>query len=761
MPKSYFFTYNGRENITLEDFINPSNRLFFQEIPVNRFLRFDGGTGMNNADRIYAVYNDVEKALYQGQLAFFDLPFIKPGTDLVLPTDEITIEYLTLYGDNQFLTQTDFNAYWSENLTNLMSDPNYVALEKVTNFEARVDTQLIEEKIRVYVWISAVNQIYDISPFVMRMSTAKNMEVGSFSLTLTETLSIGGETEPVNDTLGNFIETNRDIINVFPVNRAEAFTFFSERFFIGNNQGFFETFLQYNDLVFLRYETLALETRRTEARRETMISNTMLPGQVWDMIGLIDTVRVSRVEENVEKIVQVTGRDLMKLLIDDASYFIPTIFSTGSDLSFIYAGNPEEDYFKRNIISGAYEYYFNYAVKSIRDSMGFIINHLANLRIVNDELFDTYGDRVTQRFTVTGADRNYIETKDVRGIWKIVKLFIDPVTDNRRIADDSLAKPDGSLLNYVKRICQEPFVEFWGDTNGDTFDFTIRQAPLTGAAIRRVIGGGNASTTEEPNDASYITLFEKDITGYTLDWETRYYSWYQIQAQNTFLGNSDTDSLSIIPIIFLPQYVNKFGNKRLILTDNYIFKGTLKGNKNEQSLKLNTFIENILNDLKYIIDINSYLPFTRRGTITLVGDRRIKVGTFVRLDPTNELYYVTAVNNSVVFSNNIVERVTTLTVERGMKFAYINGISLPVGDFEPVSGFTAIGTSLTGGLTGIVRPNIKYSYFNIVNTNLIIRSIIRNIEQGPTAVRTSAGQFGVNDEIFRFFAERQQMRQFT
>ena len=45
--------------------------------------------------------------------------------------------------------------------------------------------------------------------------------------------------------------------------------------------------------------------------------------------------------------------------------------------------------------------------------------------------------------------------------------------------------------------------------------------------------------------------------------------------------------------------------------------------------------------------------------------RRIKVGTFIRLEATNELYYVTAVNNRATFDNNSVDRVTQLTVSEG------------------------------------------------------------------------------------------------
>ena len=746
MAAQYIYTYSGKENIAIEDFLSPSNRLFSEPISVDRFLRFEGDTDMNNADRIYLVYNDVEKAANVDALENFNLPYIKPGTDVVLPTGQIAIEYALLYGRNLFLRQQDFAAYWADTYINLLSDPLYYARDRIISVERDVNVEVINENLRVYIWVASLNRIIDASPFVRRMSTSKNFEVGSFSLTIEDVPTIRNVISTDRRDLDNFIDTGSDIINTFSFNASHNADVLFRQLIDSNERdrnfieprlqqtlGFFEAHLQYNDVVFLRYETLALETRRPGSTRETVVPNTFLPNQVWDMIGLIDTVRVSHNEQNTEKTLQVAGRDLMKLLIDDASYFIPAVFNAGGDLQIVYGGNADESYFKRNIISGAYDYFFAYVDKSIRDVMGFIINHLSNLEIVDDSLFDSYGDRISQRYVVTGADQNYIETKEVRGIWKIIKLFIDPVTDNRRIADDSIAKPDGSLLNYVKRICQEPFVEFYGDTNGDTYDFTIRQAPLTGSAYRQVL-----------RDTRYITILEKDVLSYTLEWETRYYSWYQIQAQNAFLGTDNLASLSIIPIIFLPQYVNKFGNKRLILTDNYIFRGTLQGDQNNQSLNTSTFAENILNDLKYIIDINAYLPFSRRGTITLNGDRRIKIGTFVRFRTTEEIFYVVNVSQSVVFSKGSIERVTVLTVERGLKIGFIQGFELLT-----VAGFPPVGQ--------VDGSQARYSYFDIVDTQLIVDTILRRI-QGDSTIRSTSANFAVNEPVFRFFAERRQMQ---
>lgn len=66
------------------------------------------------------------------------------------------------------------------------------------------------------------------------------------------------------------------------------------------------------------------------------------------------------------------------------------------------------------------------------------------------------------------------------------------------------------------------------------------------------------------------------------------------------------------------------------------------------------------------MESTAYLPFTRTGTITINGDRRIKVGTFIYFEPTNEFFYVSSVVNNVSFLDGNLQRQTILQVERGM-----------------------------------------------------------------------------------------------
>ena len=67
-----------------------------------------------------------------------------------------------------------------------------------------------------------------------------------------------------------------------------------------------------------------------------------------------------------------------------------------------------------------------------------------------------------------------------------------------------------------------------------------------------------------------------------------------------------------------------------------------------------------------MIESNIYLPFTRLGTITVVGDRRFKKGTWMRLVETGEIYYIDGVTQNYSISKSSVNRTTTLNLSRGI-----------------------------------------------------------------------------------------------
>lgn len=291
--------------------------------------------------------------------------------------------------------------------------------------------------------------------------------------------------------------------------------------------------------------------------------------------------------------------------------------------------------------------------------------------------------------------------KLTNGVWQIIKLVLDENITDRRLVDDSISQPDGSLLNHFNKVCHKPFVEFFTDTYGDKFFFIARQPPFTGEAIIEFIDTKGLVIPIEEEDVIFDSL------GFN---ETDVYSWYQIEPQGSLLGERRKTIIDIIPAVYFPEYADIWGSRRLQVVTPYItFKG-LVHDKEEEDKRY--FFEQVVRDFVFLIDIYAYVPFTRKGTITINGDRRIKRGTWIRYKSTNEIYYVDAVSNSYSISNTSIDRVTTLQVSRGMKEEFIKGKEVTI-----------------NGKT------IDVSYFNIVDTKFIKEQIIERLEFRREALR--------------------------
>lgn len=698
---------DSREPATIQDFLDDLKKQGYQEdLTVDDFLKFTNGH-WTNAEIIINSYSPQMKKKYKREIEKNKPPLIMVGTWYAIPNKQITAELQKILASDLFMRQySSFSAFWSTKQKELLKDPEYVPWVSPTNngdsssskpindsYAARkraaasgsgdenkeYHVQMKALNIKVWVYSRAFNKVYDISSWIRTCSTNKDISMGTFSMKLVPT-----------DTL---------TIQTFGEDFANHFNITDKRGSI--HRDWFSKFIQNNDMIFIRFEKLKKEKYEDMGKRQSS-THIVEPSElndklIWDMMGLIDTVSTDVDSESTDYSVSISGRDLMKLLVEDGSYFIPLKFVEGSPDRWFYGGDPESSWFKRNMVTGSYDYYFAYEFQQIDTVSSFIVNQLSNIGIVPNSLFSHCAKR-----------------PDAKGVWQMITLWVDGQLSDRRIVDRSLTNPEGTLLDFFNKICQQPFVEFWGDTWGNEFDLMIRQPPFTKTAIQNVV-----------NSKEFIGIEPKDLLSFSLEYDNRAYAWYRIMPQNALTGSSQFSSLALVPIIFLNEYVERFGNKRCITNDIYLSEKSLKGKDDEKNI--NTMSQALLNDLLYVVETTSYLPFTRKGTITINGDRRIKVGTFVILESTQELFYVTAVNNTITFTNDVIDRVTVLTVERGMLLEYI--------------------------------MNAAKNYFNIVDIDGIRADIQkRDSKHKDDVIAPSSTKFGVNIDVFNFFLEREMFK---
>lgn len=288
-------------------------------------------------------------------------------------------------------------------------------------------------------------------------------------------------------------------------------------------------------------------------------------------------------------------------------------------------------------------------------------------------------------------DTSIVKNKDwnertAPGIWGIVKLVIDDAVTNRRLVDSSASSANGPIINFLKKVCQEPFVEFYGDTYGDMYHFVVRKPPYDRKSIYSLLGYGEVTNNEtgEKYKPTVIEIETESVIQESINYNGRdAYSWYHFSPQADLFGSSGVYSLAHLPGLYFEEYAEIWGSKPMQVVHNYVNNLPMES-KDDNVLSVTE--RQSFEDMKYLVESSAYLPFTKEGTILLTGDRRIKIGNIIRYK--GWIYFVDAVRQS--YANR--ERQTLVQVSRGMDENFIKP--------QEIDG-------------------VKISYFDIINTDLV------------------------------------------
>lgn len=692
---------------TVQDFIN----VWQKHVPTGTkrytpsdLMKVKNEKGISNLDIIWGTYDKEEQNKYKSDYDSGTLPYIKQGTTVFCPKGDTPISLVKAAKEGQFVSQQNFKAYWGDNYEELISDEEYLPDTNVTSAlnGTGVNAKIISMNVRIWIYVKSIDKVIDLSPYVLQVATTKSKQTGEFSVLLAPFYFNGSSFKFGDSVLEQFNVVSNTGAQVKP---------------------FQEKFIQNNDIVFIRFERLQKEKNKGELETGKRVEleipiSKVARNNIWDMIGFVDTCTTSYEAQGNTKSITIEGRDINKLFSDDGCYFIPLLNVTDT-FSHWYEMNEDSIWFKRNVLTGAFSnLLWSYQMKPIRECIWFIVNVMSNIGVAKNNVFDSWQDKRTKSY-----DLGVKEKQSVNGIWQIFKVFVEDVLEKRVLIDSSIANPNGTLLEYMNRVCQFPLVEFYFDTYVNTIDLVVRQPPFNKDAILGAYKNGQ-----------YITVKTENTYGYDLSYDTRSYSWYQLRVMSNHAGQNNTTSLAFVPIVYLSEYAEVFGNKKMSFTDQYLNYKETEGPKATQSLS--NFQAAATNDLIYIMESTAYLPFTRTGTITINGDRRIKVGTFIYFEPTNEFFYVSSVVNNVSFLDGNLQRQTIVQVERGMYMPILSNSFSNVKDRKDNAGEES--------------KDVKPDYFKLIDLTEI-RNAAKQAEAGKIATLVMPK---VDKDQFDYFLNR-------
>jgi hypothetical protein len=704
------------------------------------FLLFRGNTSSSNFDRVLR-HNSADHA-ETNQNAFdsgtYGSIVFSAGTTLLMPNANIKREILRPVEPQQF-SIADFKPFIADAFDKLINDPRYTTTLSANG--AEVGSVSISE-FTVLMWVRALSPIsstdgtwINVSSFIESIQLTNGNEGAAFTLIMQP---VTCQPSGLNgwEFKSNLTDSGNDVLVSGSLFRA------GNKF---RNDFFFHTCVQKNDLVLIKLEKLDLEGKRPV---EVEVGSSDITGsnKVYDLIGLVDSTTILSSPNSVT--ISVAGRDLTKMLIEENSVFFPEqfaqdIFTSDGVLS------------KRNVLERDLQTvaFATYSYKTIETILKFIFNKYSNIGYVPSSAMQVWGQRAIKAKYSLGSETPILSSassvffdQSREGVWQIMELVIDKEVANRVLVDNNVVHDQGSIFNCFNKICQMPFVQFYTDTYGDKFYLIVRKPPFDKIGYKGLIVNNVTSTSSvnstDPDLAGQgvilpqATVVENRLTAQQnlvididdsvvlsdqLTYHDEIYSWFRIVPRG--LNILDLASFALVPIVTLDAYAEVWGSRPMSIEYNYcpsdyVLDSNVANPQNYVELQ-------VFKDLQFLIQSYQYLPFARRGRIIIDGDRRIKKGMMVRYKSTAEIFYVENVVHGRSVAGGKNNRSTTLTVTRGLREAYINGVDI---QFD----------------AGVKRV----SYFNIVPTEIPTDASINNKE--------FLRDWQADRDILNFFLQRRQ-----
>ena len=246
----------------------------------------------------------------------------------------------------------------------------------------------------------------DISGFIINMSTSVNAGGGTFQLSLPHLplYQDGGLISDMDFREGKNLASKFISASTNEEMQTEGGSVYAKSEF--DTMDYFNWLISPNDLLFISFHPLP------------DLVDDQLAGNSFDMIALVDSVSISK-DANAQVSVQVSGRDLTKLITEDSSLYFPcsvtqvqsqkSIFDNtettikGGDADSVYTINKRgNEKLPRQPITGSLTVFAKepngFTIDSVLKT---VVSNLVNMQVVPDYIFTSWGDRRTKFSNLT------------------------------------------------------------------------------------------------------------------------------------------------------------------------------------------------------------------------------------------------------------------------------------------------------------------------------------------------------------------------
>lgn len=418
-------------DITYDDFLNYKNP---ESNITNRQAFFNALTIQQRSEQGLNAASDITEDI-----------IISPPAILFVPKGKVNIDLIT--HESAFVKETDYEAFLSDEVKKVFNSPEY-RNSQLTKGSAEISC---------YIWCKALfdaenvldnskiqGKIIDFSKFIFDIKTSVTDTGGNFTITMSsipasvvkyfygdgknseyraiynpnsKKISSYGENVVVKSSIHkDLINQVVSVLNKTSLKRDLRENSYEKDVFVVREHQFNMLSISINDIVFIKFDN---EKKNSELDSAGFtINNDQLPGNIFDMIGLVDNVTIDT--NNTDITVTIQGRDLMKLILDDGTFFFFNSYSNPSSEGGVFMNatdgtgdgsstlnkiiengwNSSGRFFgtgngRGGVIMGL----FNPSFRTIRNVIDIIIKQLSNIQICHDDLFEYYSEKRT-RFAI-------------------------------------------------------------------------------------------------------------------------------------------------------------------------------------------------------------------------------------------------------------------------------------------------------------------------------------------------------------------------
>ena len=453
--------------------------------------------------------------------------------------------------------------------------------------------------------------------------------------------------------------------------------------------------IQKNDLIFLANKRLFVG-QDIEGFLRSAVGN---GGTTFDLIGLVTDVTENVAPASSSLTLNISGEDLMKVFKEDGTYFFPneriltnqaTLTNQAPDQvsaeispTSVINDDPQNPTLNQRQFAvlntvgrvrttgaatevGDERRQLNFTeALSVPGWISKVRTILSYSGFVEDSVMDTIVP-TPPRTSFSEVEDEDPFNKDV-GVWRLIDFIFSDDLFTRFLTYGELMTYRGDMLSAIRRIVQDPFVEVFGDTYGARWSLVTRKPPFEPISILEQL-----DKDEKGNFTKIIQVENNNVLSYSFRYESEqnFYAWYRITPVGQYVGFQSRFA-ALIPTLIFPEYARLWGSHVLAVTSNYIQFAGVAGDSAGDNRRNNTMSQSVLEDLKYLVDISAYLPFTRRGSIKIQYEPRVKRGTWLYFSPTRELCYVDSVSHNFDCSEGAPTSTTNLEVSRAMLERYV------------------------------------------------------------------------------------------